>query len=140
MHHEDRAGVNALIRGVDRIATERRPVLTIMCTNRLDALDPAVRRRAARTVPFERPNLDQRRAVLAAAFTGTALSSKELDALAMATGPSDGAEYGMTYSDLRMRLIPDVILDALPDQPLVASRIIAIAHALAPTPPFGDDA
>jgi ATPase family associated with various cellular activities (AAA) len=33
MHHEDRAGVNALIRGVDDL---------VMCTNRLEALDPAV--------------------------------------------------------------------------------------------------
>ena len=33
MHHEDRAGVNALIRGVDYL---------VMCTNRLEALDHAV--------------------------------------------------------------------------------------------------
>ena len=45
MHHEDRAGVNALIRGIDAVAAERRPVLVLMCTNRLSALDPAVRRR-----------------------------------------------------------------------------------------------
>lgn len=45
MHHEDRAGVNALIRGIDGLRNERLPVLTIMCTNRIDAIDPAVRRR-----------------------------------------------------------------------------------------------
>ena len=43
MHHEDRAGVNALIRGIDTVATERRPVLVLLCTNRLSALDPAIR-------------------------------------------------------------------------------------------------
>ena len=42
MHHEDRAGVNALIRGIDRIGNARLPAAVIMCTNRLDALDPAV--------------------------------------------------------------------------------------------------
>lgn len=46
MHHEDRAGVNALIRGIDTISNQRRPVITVLCTNRLDALDPAIRRRA----------------------------------------------------------------------------------------------
>ncbi len=47
MHHEDRAGVNAFIRGIDRLASGRLPAAVIMCTNRLSALDPAVRRRAA---------------------------------------------------------------------------------------------
>lgn len=42
MHHEDRAGVNALIRGVDRLANARLPVAVIMCTNRPDALDPVL--------------------------------------------------------------------------------------------------
>jgi AAA+ superfamily predicted ATPase len=46
MRHEDRAGVNAFIRGVDRIGNGL-PAAVIMCTNRLSALDPAVRRRAA---------------------------------------------------------------------------------------------
>ena len=38
MHHEDRAGVNALIRGIDGLRRNGLPVLTIMCTNRLSAL------------------------------------------------------------------------------------------------------
>ena len=60
MHHEDRAGVNALIRGIDAVAAERRPVLVLMCTNRLSALDPAVRRRAAAEFEFTRPGDAQR--------------------------------------------------------------------------------
>ncbi|GCC48790.1 hypothetical protein chiPu_0033182, partial [Chiloscyllium punctatum] len=46
MHHEDRAGVNAFIRGIDRISNAKLPAAVLMCTNRLGALDPAVRRRA----------------------------------------------------------------------------------------------
>jgi len=61
MHHEDRAGVNALIRGIDEIAAARLPVAVVMCTNRLDALDPAVRRRAAAVLEFHRPNRDHAR-------------------------------------------------------------------------------
>ena len=66
MHHEDRAGVNALIRGVDDFATGNLPAIVVMCTNRLDALDPAVRRRAAVTFTFNRPNEAQRQAFLQA--------------------------------------------------------------------------
>ena len=44
MHHEDRAGVNVLIRGIDRLARERLPGLVVLCTNRVDSLDPAVMR------------------------------------------------------------------------------------------------
>src|SRR2546423_3276289 len=64
MHHEDRAGVNALIRGIDGLRRERLPVLTIMCTNRVDAIDPAIRRRAAAVLPFTRPNEADREALL----------------------------------------------------------------------------
>lgn len=52
MHHEDRAGVNAFIRGIDRIANQKLPAAVLMCTNRLKALDPAVQRRAAEVLTF----------------------------------------------------------------------------------------
>ena len=56
MHHEDRSGVNAFIRGVDRLGNQRLPAAVIMCTNRFQALDPAVKRRAAELLVFERPD------------------------------------------------------------------------------------
>ncbi len=64
MHHEDRAGVNALIKGIDSLRRHNLPVLVILCTNRLNAIDPAVRRRAAYIVTLQRPNEAQRRALL----------------------------------------------------------------------------
>ena len=64
MHHEDRAGVNAFIRGVDLLAEQRLPAAVILCTNRLSAIDPAVQRRAAAIFVLERPNPEQRLAVL----------------------------------------------------------------------------
>jgi SpoVK/Ycf46/Vps4 family AAA+-type ATPase len=57
MHHEDRAGVNAFIRGVDRLAEKQLPVAVVLCTNRLTSIDPAVlrrRRRDIRVPPAER--------------------------------------------------------------------------------------
>jgi hypothetical protein len=68
MHHEDRAGVNAFIRGLDRLANGQLPAAVIMCTNRLSALDPAVKRRAADIMIFGRPNDAQRHAVLSGAL------------------------------------------------------------------------
>jgi AAA+ superfamily predicted ATPase len=65
MHHEDRAGVNAFIRGIDRLAVGRLPAAVLMCTNRLGALDPAIQRRAAEILSFSRPTRMQRAAVIA---------------------------------------------------------------------------
>ena len=48
MHHEDRAGVDALLAGVDTLAGEAVPVLVVLCTNRERAPrpgGPAPRRR-----------------------------------------------------------------------------------------------
>jgi SpoVK/Ycf46/Vps4 family AAA+-type ATPase len=98
MHHEDRAGVNALIRGVSRLANERLPAIAVLCTNRLTALDPAVQRRAAAIFIFDRPDAVQRQLVLARAFAGSGLTEAELLRLAELTGPN-GRAYGFTYSD-----------------------------------------
>jgi AAA+ superfamily predicted ATPase len=72
MHHEDRAGVNAFIRGIDRIANAMLPAAVIMCTNRLGALDPAVKRRAADILSFGRPDEAQRRVLLSGALGSAA--------------------------------------------------------------------
>lgn len=131
LHHEDRAGVNAFIRGLDSLTGEALPVLVILCTNRGGALDPAVRRRAARVLTFERPGGDQRRALLARLLDGAGLSEEALARLAKAAGES-GGEF--TYSDLVTRVVPAAILAALPDQPLTEAGLLAAMRAHPPTP------
>ena len=106
MHHEDRAGVNALIRGIDGLRQIGLPVLTVLCTNRPDAIDPAVRRRAAAVFSLGRPNNEQRQALLAALLVGIPVSAAEMSALVEATGPSPIRGFGFTYSDIRQRLRP----------------------------------
>jgi AAA+ superfamily predicted ATPase len=140
MHHEDRAGVNAFIRGVDRIANSRQPAAVIMCTNRLGALDPAVRRRAADILTFERPNAGQRHAVLAASLGKLGLSRSQIDAVVTATGAEDGRSYGFTFSDITQRLLPAIVLDAYPAKAVSAARALEIARAMVPTTPFQDGA
>ena len=140
MHHEDRAGVNAFIRGIDRIANARLPAAVIMCTNRLSALDPAVRRRAAEVLSFTRPNDEQRRHVFHHRLAPLGLNSQYIDALVRATGAQNGHDAGFTFSDLTQRLIPTIVLDAYPSNPVNGMRAIEIASGMKPTPPFRDSA
>ncbi|KMO35020.1 ATPase [Methylobacterium variabile] len=139
MHHEDRAGVNAFIRGIDRLANGKLPAAVIMCTNRLSALDPAVRRRAAELMSFTRPNDEQRRFLLSSRLEALGLERQHIDALVAATGPQRSSrDYGFTFSDLTQRLLPSIVLDAYPSRAVDGARAVEIARSLAPTPPFRD--
>jgi SpoVK/Ycf46/Vps4 family AAA+-type ATPase len=140
VHHEDRAGVNALIRGIDHVSAEGLPVITVMCTNRKSAIDPAVQRRAAQIFEFDRPNDEQRADVLRRAFEGAGLSDDDLANLVERTGAVDGRQYGYTYSDLTLRLIPGAVVDAFPDSPLNPGRIAEFVDGHPPTAPFTDGA
>jgi AAA+ superfamily predicted ATPase len=137
MHHEDRAGVNALIRGVDGLRRDRLPVLTIMCTNRIDAIDPAVRRRAAAILTFSRPNDSAREELLRRSFRGLQLADADIKEVVRLTGPRDGRGYGCTYSDLRQRFVPTAVLGAVSDSaPITGEQLIKLAHDFVPTRPF----
>lgn len=140
MHHEDRAGVNAFIRGVDRIGKGRLPAAVIMCTNRLGVLDPAVRRRAADILTFERPDESLRLAVLAPPLQELGFSQAQIGAVVTATGAENGRAYGFTFSDLTQRLLPAIVLDAYPHQPVNPARAAEIAQRMIPTSPFQDGA
>jgi len=139
MHHEDRAGVNELIRGVDEFARTDLPVVVIMCTNRLGALDPAIRRRAAETFSFTRPNRDQRIDVLRRLFGGAGISHMDIVAIADATGETADRSYGWTYSDLVDRLVSAAILGAFPHGPVTGIGLLAAANGMDPTPPFASE-
>lgn len=138
MHHEDRAGVNAFIRGVDRLASHGVPAAVIMCTNRLAALDPAIRRRAADVLIFRRPDADQRRAVLHPALQPLGFSSPQIEAVVTATGGRRDEEHGFTFSDLTQRLLPRLVLDAYPTDPVRPERAIEVVRMMRATPPFED--
>lgn len=139
MHHEDRAGVNAFIRGIDRLANGKLPAAVIMCTNRLNALDPAVRRRAAEVMSFTRPNDEQRRFLLSSRLEALGFGRPHIDAMVAATGPQRGTrDHGFTFSDLTQRLLPSIVLDAYPSKAVDGARAVEIARAMTPTPPFRD--
>ena len=136
MHHEDRAGVNAFIRGIDRLGNGKYPVAVIMCTNRLSALDPAIQRRAADTLTFARPDAKQRTAVLASPLRQLGLSESQITAMVSATGDRQEEGYGFTFSDLTQRLLPAIVLHAYPDSAVDPNQAVEIARAMVPTAPF----
>ena len=137
MHHEDRAGVNALIRGIDDLRAAQLPVLTILCTNRLNAIDPAVRRRAAAVHEFARPTDAQRAELLRRLLAGTKVTDEDIARLVAVTGESEERSYGFTFSDLRQKYVPTLVMSAY-------RRSVAIDGVLAvevltrvpPTRPF----
>ena len=138
MHHEDRAGVNALIRGLDSLVAASSRVLAVMCTNRLGAIDPAVRRRAAGLFVLERPTEAQRHALLANAL-GDALKEDEIAEIARLTGPRNESGVGYTWSDLSERLIPSTVLAAYPDNAISYELLREQLALTAPTKPFASE-
>lgn len=138
MHHEDRAGVNAFIRGIDRIADGKLPAAVIMCTNRMSALDPAVKRRSADILSFSRPNDQQREAVLKEPLLELGINENDIKQIVALTGANEELEFGFTFSDLTQRLIPTIILDAFPEDAVTFERAKEIIKEIKPTPPFND--
>ena len=138
MHHEDRAGVNAFIRGVDRLGNGKLPAAVIMCTNRPGALDPAVRRRAADILTFARPDAEQRQAVLASPLRQVGFTQSQIDAVVAATGQHKNGCYGFTYSDLTQRLLPAIVLEAYPNRGVDPDVALDIARDMTATAPFQD--
>ena len=136
MHHEDRAGVNAMIRGIDDLATGNLPAIIVLCTNRLDALDPAIRRRAAATFTFERPNDEQREALLGPILEELGFSASQIRTVVTQTGPSHGHLYGYTYSDLTQRFLPGLLLAAYPSHAASFELAKDVLAKHPPTPPF----
>lgn len=138
MHHEDRAGVNALIRGIDRFTRKRLPVLAVMCTNRHEAIDPAVLRRAAAHHRFARPSFEQRAHILRTSLDGI-LSDAELRELAETMGQGKGRTYGYTFSDITQRFLPSLLLEAFPDKPITFALAVSLARKIEPTKPFSTE-
>lgn len=136
MHHEDKAGVNAFIRGIDSLGNGKLPAAVIMCTNRPGALDPAISRRAAEIVYFRRPTEDGRYNVLKEPLTELGLSTNDIKKVVELTGPTGDRDFGHTYSDLVQRLLPSIILDAYPENAVSGKRAIEITKLTIPTSPF----
>lgn len=136
-HHEDKVAVNTLIQKIDDARRFGGRVLVFLCTNRGHALDPAIMRRAGRIERFDRPSDHEREALLRLDCEGLGISDEAIQTLVRLTG-ADGSErpVGFTFSDLRMRLLPEALARAYPDRKVEARDLLEAARSLYPTPPM----
>lgn len=130
-HHEDRAGLNVLIKQIDQLARSGDPLAVILITNRPEALDPAVRRRASLQLSFVRPNDAARAVVFSQLLAGTQITAKEIAHLVTASR----REVPFSYSDLVDRLARAVLREAQRRDVAVSLELLAdcLTH-LEPTP------
>lgn len=136
-HHEDRAGVNALIKELDRLAAEPSRVAVLLVTNRGAALDPALRRRAALTLRFERPRGAALLSIWKSLLEGLHLSTHDIDDIVRASQK----EVPYTFSDLIHRVGRAVVLRAYREsRPVSAADVVHALQGIEPTPPFRDEA
>ena len=117
MHHEDRAGVNAFIRGIDRIGNGR------AAGGRHHVHQPARRARSGRQAPCGgHSDLCDGRTRRSGApcwpsrLQQLGFSKPQIDADCRGDRRADGRDYGFTFSDLTQRLLPAIVLDAYPAQ------------------------
>lgn len=62
-HHEDRAGLNVLVKQIDAINRDKVNLVVILISNRVSVLDAAILRRASLHLKFKRPDVKERRKV-----------------------------------------------------------------------------
>jgi AAA+ superfamily predicted ATPase len=135
MHHEDKAGLNTLLQRLDKLRLTRLSIAALFITNRPDALDPAIRRRAA----LERPGDNTRAQILFTSVPELKLSNEEVSELVRQTGPGEPKNKGLpfTASDLTDRLLPAALRQAYSERRALNARdLIEQAQSLAPTPQY----
>lgn len=125
-HHEDKVAVNTLIQAIDDLRRFNGRIAVILCTNRLSALDPALRRRAAVVEKFERPTDQEREQLLQMDLQGLNLNRSQLSELVSASGPRKD-EPGWTFSDFRTRFYPAAVARAFPNGPLTFDHLKSTA-------------
>jgi AAA+ superfamily predicted ATPase len=142
MHHEDKAGLNTLLQRIDGLRLSGRRMAVLFITNRPDALDPAIRRRAALRLSFRRPDDNQRSELFRRSVPELDLSEKTLRELVTATGHDAQKKNGATFtwSDITDRLVSAAMRDAYDaGRPLTAADIVGHAREMEPTPLMHED-
>lgn len=140
MHHEDKAGMNTLLQRIDNLRMGNRRMAVIFITNRPDALDPAVHRRAALRLTFDRPNDEVRAAILRQSMPELHLTDKHVQDLVRQTGATakKNKGVGFTASDITDRLLPSALREAYSrGRPITADDLIALATEILPSPRMG---
>jgi AAA+ superfamily predicted ATPase len=133
-HHEDRAGVNALIKELDRLERSTKKVAVIFITNRAAAMDPAILRRAATEIKFERPNAIALTAAFEQITKGLDFSKEEKEKLVKACLEK---EVPFTFSDLYRKVVKQTIINCWQAyQPFNFEALLKAIQHTNPSPKF----
>lgn len=129
-HHEDRAGLNVLIKEIDRLSRDDAKIAVILITNRVQALDPALIRRA-QVIRFVRPDAAARRVLFEQMLKGVACGPADLDALVDVTD----RQPPFSYSDLVERGAEAAVSTAFAaNEPFSAAALRDALVQLEPSP------
>jgi len=133
-HHEDRAGLNVLIKEINRLARDRARIAVVLVTNRVQALDPALIRRA-QVIFFARPNGDARRVLFEQLLEGVEHDAKDVAALVRASERNPP----FSYSDLVERGAEAALMASVrADQPFSVALLRETIERLEPSPLIED--
>jgi SpoVK/Ycf46/Vps4 family AAA+-type ATPase len=134
MHQEEKAAVNTLIQKIDEIRELNGRAIVFMSTNRLHFIDEAILRRASIILEFERPNKEERKELFSQSLNGIKLSEKELEKLSELTSPEKNNDLGHSFSDIRLKVLPEAIAKAFPDKPLTFEMLVETISSIKPSP------
>lgn len=134
MHQEEKAAVNTLIQKIDEIRELNGRAVVFMSTNRLHFIDEAILRRASIILEFERPNKEERKELFSQSLNGIKLSDKELEKLSELTSPEENNNLGHSFSDIRLKVLPEAIAKAFPDKPLTFELLVETISSIKPSP------
>ncbi|MDQ6482578.1 ATP-binding protein [Dyadobacter sp. LHD-138] len=134
MHQEEKAAVNTLIQKIDEMRELQGRAILFMSTNRLHFIDEAIIRRASIILEFDRPDKEERMQLFEKSLTGFALKINELEELAELTGPERNNGLGFSFSDIRLRVLPEAIAASYPTHGLTYKTIKDVMFKIKPSP------
>lgn len=134
MHQEEKAAVNTLIQKIDEIRELNGRAVLFMSTNRLHFIDEAIIRRAAIILEFERPNKEERKLLFQKSLEGVKFTDDELENLSLITGPENNNGLGFSFSDIRLRILPEAIASSFPEKALTYEILIETIKNIKPSP------
>ena len=135
MHQEEKAAVNTLIQKIDEIRQVGGRAVVFLCTNRANVIDQAVVRRSALHIEFSRPNKEECLELLKHDLQGIKLTPEELNELAfLASAGGHYGDNGYTFSDFRLRFLPESLVRAIPDRALTFDILRETLLSVKPSP------
>lgn len=131
-HHEDRSGLNVLIKQIDSISKSKANLAVLLITNRLNALDPAVVRRATQVIIFNRPDKNGRKEVFQSILAGSNYSETDIEELVDA---SERKNKPYCFSDLVQKVGRLGLIKAIEEDRAFDKKILLeILQTVQPSP------